>query len=88
MNTNNLHEKFKQALAHLEQESDEKDGEITANNKEIQKLEEQVYALEENDQIREEEQERERLEALSAALKDVHFFFLVSLWWDTHYVID
>jgi hypothetical protein len=27
--------------------------------------------------------ERERLEALSTALKDVRFFFLVSLWWDT-----
>ncbi|KIM80001.1 hypothetical protein PILCRDRAFT_9890 [Piloderma croceum F 1598] len=54
-NTNNLHEKFKQALAHLEQESDEKDGEIAVNNEEIQKLGEQVYALEEgNDQIREE----------------------------------
>jgi hypothetical protein len=29
-----------------------------------------------------------KLKALSAALKDVRFFFLVSLWWDTHYVID
>jgi polyhydroxyalkanoate synthesis regulator phasin len=50
-----LHEKFEQALAHLEQESDEKDGGIAANNEEIQKLWEQVCALEEeNDRIREE----------------------------------
>ncbi|KIM79979.1 hypothetical protein PILCRDRAFT_9869, partial [Piloderma croceum F 1598] len=78
-NTNDLHEKFEQALAHLEQESDEKDGEIVVNNEEIQKLGEQVYALEEeNDMIREEFErvweeeggERERLEALSAVLKD------------------
>ncbi|KIM80004.1 hypothetical protein PILCRDRAFT_9892 [Piloderma croceum F 1598] len=53
-NTNGLHEKFEQPLPHLEQESDEKDGEITVNNEEIQKLGEQVYALEENDRVREE----------------------------------
>ncbi|KAF7974233.1 hypothetical protein HWV62_13114 [Athelia sp. TMB] len=78
-NTNDLHEKFEQALAHLEQESDDKDNEIAANNEEIQKLGDQVYALEEeNDKIRDEFDrireddiaERERLEALSAALKD------------------
>ena len=75
-----MHEKFEQALAHLEQESDDKDNEIAANNEEIQKLGDQVYALEEeNDKIRDEFDrireddiaERERLEALSAALKDV-----------------
>ena len=41
-NTNDLHEKFEQALAHLEEESDEKDNEIAANNAEIQKLGHQV----------------------------------------------
>ncbi|KZP16088.1 hypothetical protein FIBSPDRAFT_749256 [Athelia psychrophila] len=78
-NTNDLHEKFEQALAHLEQESDDKDSEIAANNEEIQKLGDQVYALEEeNDKIRDEYDrlreddisERERLAALSAALKE------------------
>jgi hypothetical protein len=87
-NTNDLHEKFEQALAHLEQESFKKDGGITANHEEIQKLGEQVYALAENDRIRKEfervrENEGGEREALSAALKDVRFFFLVSLWWDT-----
>jgi hypothetical protein len=86
-NTNDLHGKFEQALAHLEQESDDKDGEIAANNEEVQKFGEQVYALEENvrireefERVREEGGERERLEALSAALKDVRCFFLISLW--------
>ena len=37
-NTNDLHEKFEQALAHLEQESDEKDNEIVADNEGVQKL--------------------------------------------------
>lgn len=64
----------------MEQESEDKDNEIAANNEEIQKLGDQVYALEdENDKLREEYErlsedniaERERLEALSAALKDV-----------------
>lgn len=85
-NTNDLHEKFEQALAHLEQESDEKDNEIAVNNEEIQKLGDQVYTLEEeNDKLRDEFErvreddiaERERLEALSAALKDVSLFTLV-----------
>lgn len=75
-----MHEKFEQALAHLEDETEEKDNEISANNAEIQKLGDQVYALEEeNDKLRDEFDrvreddiaERERLEALSAALKDV-----------------
>jgi regulator of replication initiation timing len=52
VNTNDLHEKFEQALAHLVQELDEK---ITANNGEIQRLGHQVYTLEEeNDKLRDE----------------------------------
>ena len=78
--TTEMHEKFEAALAHLERESEEKDAEIEAANREIEKLGEQVYLLEEeNDRIKEESErireddavERERLEALSSALKDV-----------------
>ena len=81
-NTDDLHEKFEVALAHLERESEEKDAEIEAANREIEKLGVQVYHLEEeNERIREEAQrireddsvERERLEALTNALKDVSF---------------
>ena len=84
-NTDDLHEKFEVALAHLERESEEKDAEIEAANREIEKLGVQVYHLEEeNERIREEAQrireddsvERERLEALTNALKDVRFPFL------------
>ena len=59
-NTNDLHEKFEQALAHLEQESDEKDNEIAANNEEIQKLGGQVHTLEEKDDKLRDEFERMR----------------------------
>ncbi|EGN96476.1 hypothetical protein SERLA73DRAFT_170829 [Serpula lacrymans var. lacrymans S7.3] len=78
-NTNDLHAKFEAALAHLEREAEDKDAEISATNREIEKLGEQVYLLEEendklkeeSDRIREEEAvERERLEALAAALKE------------------
>ena len=78
--TTEMHEKFEAALAHLERESEEKDAEIEAANREIEKLGEQVYLLEEeNDRIKEESErireddavERERLEALSSALKEV-----------------
>ncbi|KAI0948832.1 hypothetical protein AcV7_009468 [Taiwanofungus camphoratus] len=77
--TNDLHDKFEAALAHLERESEEKDAEIEAANREIEKLGEQVYVLEEenerlkeaSERLREDEAvERERLEALSAALKE------------------
>ncbi|TCD62514.1 hypothetical protein EIP91_006788 [Steccherinum ochraceum] len=77
--TTEMHEKFEAALAHLEQESEEKDAEIEAANREIEKLGEQVYLLEEeNDRIKEESErireddavERERLEALASALKE------------------
>ena len=70
------------AVGHLQQESEEKDAEIEAANREIEKLGHQVYILEEenerikevSDRLREDEAiERERLEALSAALKDVSF---------------
>jgi septal ring factor EnvC (AmiA/AmiB activator) len=54
-NANDLHEKFEQALAHLEQESDETDNEIATNKEGIQKLGDQVYRLEEeNDKLRDE----------------------------------
>ena len=78
--TTEMHEKFEAALAHLERESEEKDAEIEAANREIEKLGEQVYLLEEeNDRIKEESErvreddavERERLEALASALKEV-----------------
>ncbi|ETW85083.1 hypothetical protein HETIRDRAFT_470129 [Heterobasidion irregulare TC 32-1] len=78
-NTNILHEKFEAALAHLESESDEKDAEIAAANREIEELGQRIYELEEDsdelkkmsDRIREDEAvERDRLEALAAALKE------------------
>lgn len=68
------------ALAHLESESDEKDAEIAAANREIEELGQRIYELEEDsdelkkmsDRIREDEAvERDRLEALAAALKEV-----------------
>ncbi|KAF8891382.1 hypothetical protein BD779DRAFT_1514947 [Infundibulicybe gibba] len=78
-NTNDLHAKFEAALEHLEQETEQKDAEIESMNKTIEKLGEQIYELEDdNDRFREETErlrdeetsERERLEALSAALKE------------------
>ncbi|TDL18934.1 hypothetical protein BD410DRAFT_792731 [Rickenella mellea] len=78
-NTNELHIKFEAALAHLEQESEDKDAEIENANREIERLSSRVYDLEEEiDRLREdgarlredEAAERERLETLSAALKD------------------
>jgi hypothetical protein len=79
-NTNDLHTRFEAALAHLEKDSEEKDAEIEAANGAIEKLGEQVYILEdENDKLKEESErlredeaiERERLEALTMALKEV-----------------
>ena len=43
--------KFEQALVHLVQESDE---EVTANNKEVQELGDQIYTPKENDKLRDE----------------------------------
>lgn len=78
-NTNDLHAKFEATLQHLEKEAEEKDAELEAANREIEKLGEQVYLLEvDNDRLKEEHVrqleddavERERLEALAAALKE------------------
>jgi chromosome segregation ATPase len=78
-NTNALHDKFEAALAHLEQEAEEKDEEIALANREIEQLGHRIYELEEdaeelkriNDRAREDDMiERERLEALTAALKE------------------
>ncbi|KAJ6460887.1 hypothetical protein C8R45DRAFT_1179430 [Mycena sanguinolenta] len=78
-NTDDLHSKFEAALAHLEEETEAKDADIESMQQTIDKLGEQIYVLEdENDRMKEdsdrlrdeEAAERERLEALSAALKD------------------
>jgi uncharacterized protein YoxC len=67
---------------------EEKDAEIQAANQAIEKLSEQIYVLEdENDRLKEESQrlreddaaERERLEALSAALKEVKVYARTNL---------
>ena len=84
-NTNDLHAKFETAFAQLEQESDQKDEEIESMQETIDKLGEQIYHLEdendrlkeESDRLREEETaERDRLEALAAALKEVCYLQL------------
>lgn len=85
-NTNALHDKFEAALAHLEQEAEDKDEEIAIANREIEQLGHRIYELEEdaeelkriNDRAHEDEMvERERLEALTAALKEVRGFAVV-----------
>ena len=67
-------------MAHLEEEAEEKDNELEAANRDLEKMSNQLYALEEEnerlkeamDRIREDEGvERERLEQLAAALKQV-----------------
>ena len=75
---NDLHEKFEQTLMHLVQEPDE---EFAANNKEVPKLGDQIYTLEENDKLRDkfdrvkdDDIMGERLEVLLAELKDVCAF--------------
>ena len=87
-NTNALHDKFEAALAHLEQEAEEKDEEIALANREIEQLGHRIYELEEdaeelkriNDRAREDEMvERERLEALAVALKEVRGLAVVSV---------
>jgi len=79
-NTNILHEKFEAALAHLEQEADEKDAEVEAANREIGQLGDRIYELEEEgeelrknvERARQDDAvEREHLEVLVATLKDV-----------------
>ena len=87
-NTDVLHSKFQAAFAHMEEEADENEAKIEGMQETIDQLGEQIYHLEddndrlkeEGERIREEEiAERERLEALSVALKEVcifPFFFL------------
>jgi chromosome segregation ATPase len=88
-NTNALHDKFEAALAHLEREAEEKDEEIALANREIEQLGHRIYELEEdaeelkriNDRAREDEMvERERLQALTAALKEVCSLVLVPVY--------
>ena len=79
-NTNELHTKYETAFADLEQDIYQKDVELENFQEAMDKLGEQVYQLEdENERLKEEHQrlrddeaaERERLEALSEALKEV-----------------
>ncbi len=83
-NTEDLHTKFEAALAHLEREAEEKDNEIETLTDAIKELGEQVYNLEdERDRIRDtadrmredDDVEKERLEAIQAALKEVCLSF-------------
>ncbi|KAI0037459.1 hypothetical protein FA95DRAFT_1614192, partial [Auriscalpium vulgare] len=75
-----MHEKYEAAFAHLEREAEEKDEEIALANREIEQLGQRICELEEDtEELKrvaerdraEEAVERERLEALCAALKDV-----------------
>lgn len=79
-NTNDLHAKFEATLEHLEQEAAEKDTEIEAANRDIERYGQRIYDLEEeNERIKQESErlredeaaERERLETLASALKEV-----------------
>ncbi|KAF9447239.1 hypothetical protein P691DRAFT_131435 [Macrolepiota fuliginosa MF-IS2] len=79
---NDLRHDFETALNDLEVQAEAKDAEIEGLRTTIDKLGEDIYILEdENDKIKEEAErlrdddvaERERLEALSAALKEVCF---------------
>ena len=79
-NAEDLHQKFEATLAHLEREAEEKDNELEAANRELERISNQLYILEdeheklkeEMDRLREDEAiERDRLEQLSHALKQV-----------------
>ena len=79
-NTIDLHAKYEAAFAHLEEQIDQKDVDLEHLQETIDKLGEQVYHLEdENERLKEEHQrlredeeaERERLEALVVAFKEV-----------------
>ena len=81
-NTDILHNKFQAAFAHMEEEADENEAKIEGLQETIDQLGEQIYHLEdENDRLKEEGErirdeeiaERERLEVLTAALKEVFF---------------
>jgi len=83
-----LHAKFETALGHLEVEADQKEVEIESMQATIDKLGEQLYNLEdENDRLKEEFDkvkeeegaERDRLEALTEALKEVCCFHFLSI---------
>lgn len=86
-NTEDLHAKFEAALAHLEREAEEKDNEIETLTDAVKELGEQIYNLEdERDRIRDaadrmredDDVEKERLEAIQVALKEVCLSFYLS----------
>ena len=86
-NAEDLHQKFEATLAHLEREAEEKDNELEAANREMERISNQLYILEdEHDKLKEEMErlredeaiERERLEQLNNALKQVAMFRCVS----------
>lgn len=79
-NTTVLHDKFEAALAHLEQEAAEKDAELEATNRDMEKLGNRIWVLEDEaekwkeDELRRVEEdavEKERVEMVIGALKDV-----------------
>lgn len=79
-NTTVLHDKFEAALAHLEQEAAEKDAELEAANRDIERLGNRLWVLEDEaekwkeDELRRLEEdavEKERVEMVINALKDV-----------------
>jgi len=79
-NTTVLHDKFEAALAHLEQDAAEKDAELEATNRDIEKLGNRIWVLEDEaekwkeDELRRVEEdavEQERVEMVISALKDV-----------------
>lgn len=83
---NDLRNEFEAALNDLEAQAEAKDTEIEGLRTTIDKLGEDIYMLEdENDKIKEEAErirdddavERERLEALSAALKEVRSYSVI-----------
>lgn len=80
----------------LEVQAETKDAQIEAMRTTIDKLGEEIYILEdENDKIKEEAErmrdddaaERERLEALSAALKEVSFILLLRIQSHSHLLV-
>ena len=79
-NTTVLHDKFEAALAHMEQEAAEKDAELEAANLDIEKLGNRIWILEDEaetwkeDELKRAEEdavEKERVEMVVSALKEV-----------------
>jgi predicted nucleic acid-binding Zn-ribbon protein len=79
---------FEAALAHLEQEAEEKDAEVEAANREIEQLGQRIYELEEEgeelkkhmERAQEDDVvEREHLEALVATLKEVGVYHFLEI---------